>query len=146
MRSTAGVTKCSSTTPERQIRGKTRKLESISGRQKERARRGGGGGGGGRLFMIQSSSVRMHLWRCKITLPLWHILQNSSEAFSESNGSKLILKENQGTVLLSSKTDMPLFRCQSKTRTCKTLFAALSPFSSRGFRCVFCHTNTHIFI
>ena len=64
MRSTAGVTKCSSTTPERQIRGKTRKLESISGRQKERARRGGGGGGGGgggRLFMIQSSSVRMRL-------------------------------------------------------------------------------------
>lgn len=35
MRSPAGVTKCSYTTPERQIRGKTRNLESISGKQKE---------------------------------------------------------------------------------------------------------------
>lgn len=58
----------------------------------------------------------------------WHMLQYSSDRFSESNRSKLDLKENKGTLLLSFKTEMSLFRCHSKTRTFKNLICYSKSF------------------
>lgn len=48
------------------------------------------------------------------------------------------------TLLLSSRTELLFFRCQTKTRRLKTIFGTLAAFSWRGFSSAVCHLKADI--